>query len=1077
MDGDKFRVAALRVCLSFLWREVFLFLSLKLGIGGCNMFKKVQSKVDFPKLEENILEFWRKDDVFRQTQALRENGPRYVFYEGPPTANGKPHIGHAMPRSMKDLIPRYKTMEGFYVRRKAGWDTHGLPVELEVEKRLGLSGKQDIEKFGVKEFIEECRASVFIYEKEWARMTERMGFWLELDNPYVTYHNSYIESVWWSLRQAWDKDLLYKGFKVLPYCSRCGTSLSSHEVAQGYEETEDPSVYVRFPVAGEDDTSFLVWTTTPWTLPANVALAVGEDITYAVIRHDGAKLILAEKCLGVINGDYEVLETRLGSELASTRYIAPYTLASLAGENVHFVLSGDFVTTTDGTGIVHMAPAFGEDDNRLARLHNLPTPIPVDAAGRFKPEVPEWAGQFVKDADPHIIKYLKDKGSLYKSEKYVHNYPFCWRCDTPLLYYARSSWFIRMTAIKERVLAHNQTINWYPEHIKGGRFGNFLDNLVDWAVSRERYWGTPLPIWQCECGHQHCVGSIADLTERAINLPPDLDLHRPYIDEVLLSCEKCGGTMRRVSEVLDCWYDSGSMPFAQWHYPFENKELFEASFPADYICEAIDQTRGWFYTLLAVSSFTFDQAPYKNVVVTELGLDEQGRKMSKSKGNVFDPWKAFDTIGADGLRWFIYTVNPPWYTKRFSLESMQEWQRRVMGTLWNVYSFFVLYANIDDFDPTKFTVPPAERPLIDRWLLSRLNTTIRDVRSALDVFNSMTATRAIDEFIDELSNWYVRRNRRRFWKGAMDQDKIAAYLTLYEALTTLTALMAPFTPFLTEELYQNLVRSVDHAARLSVHMQDYPAVDKSLIDEDLQSEMIIARDIVYLGRAVRSKSGVKVRQPASALYFVMPRATLLREELIDLIKDELNVKEVSPASDTTRFVSYSAKPNFKLLGRRFGKEVQTLATVLTTVPENVLAQAVLSEQPLAVELAGVPIKLELSELDLRVQEREGFSAESSSGLTVIMDLHLTPELVAEGHVREVISKLQSMRKEAGFEVEDKIFVYYEGEHILEEAIALHRQLILDEVLAVELTKCQNSDSFVQEWDINGHHITLGVKRV
>ena len=896
-------------------------------------------------------------------------------------------------------------------------------------------------------------------------------------DSYVTYHNEYIESVWWSLRQAWDKDLLYKGFKVLPYCSRCGTSLSSHEVAQGYEETEDPSVYVRFPVVGEENTSFLVWTTTPWTLPANVALAVGEDITYALIRHDGAKLILAEKCLGVINGDYEVLETRLGSELTNTRYIAPYALDSLAGENVHFVLSGDFVTTTDGTGIVHMAPAFGEDDNRLARLHNLPTPIPVDAAGRFKPEVSEWAGQFVKDADLHIIKYLKDKGILYKSEKYVHNYPFCWRCDTPLLYYARSSWFIRMTAIKERVLAHNQTINWYPEHIKGGRFGNFLDNLVDWAVSRERYWGTPMPIWQCECGHQHCVGSIADLTERAVNLPPNLDLHRPYIDEVLLSCEMCGGTMRRVSEVLDCWYDSGSMPFAQWHYPFENKELFAASFPADYICEAIDQTRGWFYTLLAVSSFAFDQAPYKNVVVTELGLDEQGRKMSKSKGNVFDPWKAFETIGADGLRWFIYTVNPPWYTKRFSLESMQEWQRRVMGTLWNVYSFFVLYANIDDFDPTNFAVPIAERPLIDRWLLSRLNTTIRDVRGALDVFNSMTATRAIDEFIDELSNWYVRRNRRRFWKGAMDQDKIAAYLTLYEALTTLTALMAPFVPFLTEELYQNLVRSVDHAARLSVHMQDYPTVDKSLIDEDLQSEMNLARDIVYLGRAVRSKSGVKVRQPASALYFVMPRTTLLREELIDLIKDELNVKAVSPASDTTRFVSYSAKPNFKLLGRRFGKDVQTLATVLTTIPEHVLAQAVLSEQPLTVDLIGVPIKLELSELDLRVQEREGFSAESSSGLTVIMDLHLTPELVAEGHVREVISKLQSMRKEAGFEVEDKIVVYYEGALVLLEAITLHRQLILDEVLAVELTKDQNSDSFVQDWDINGHHITLGVMRV
>ncbi|MBT9135536.1 MAG: Isoleucine--tRNA ligase [Firmicutes bacterium] len=1040
------------------------------------MFQKVQSKVDFPKLEENILEFWREEDVFRKSQALRQNNPRYVFYEGPPTANGKPHIGHAMPRSMKDLIPRYKTMDGFYVRRKAGWDTHGLPVELEVEKRLGLSGKQDIEKYGVEAFINECRNSVFTYEQEWARMTERMGFWLDLQDPYVTYHNNYIESVWWSLSQAWEKDLLYKGFKVLPYCPRCGTSLSSHEVAQGYEETTDPSVFVRFPVVGEEDTSFLVWTTTPWTLPANVALAVGEEITYAVIKHDGAKLILATSCLGVIEGEYEVLETLTGLQLVNRQYLPPYQLASIAGEKAHFVVVGDFVSTSDGTGIVHIAPAFGEDDNRLARAHNLPTPIPVDSEGRFKPEVTEWAGQFVKDADPHIIGYLQARGHLYKAEKCVHNYPFCWRCDTPLLYYARSSWFIRMSAIKEQVQANNQTINWFPEHIKDGRFGNFLDNLVDWAISRERYWGTPLPIWTCACGHQHCVGSLADLEKRAINLPDKLDLHRPYIDAVILRCDKCAGTMQRVSEVIDCWYDSGSMPFAQWHYPFENKELFAESFPADYICEAIDQTRGWFYTLLAVSSFTFGQAPYKNVVVTELGLDDQGLKMSKSRGNVFDPWQAFDTIGADGLRWFIYTVNPPWYTKRFSLENMQEWQRRVMGTLWNVYSFFVLYANLDAVNPAEIIVPLSKRPLIDRWLIARLHQTIGEVRSALDVFNSMTATRAIDGFIDELSNWYVRRNRRRFWKGQMDEDKASAYATLYEALDAVTLLMAPFTPFLSEELYQNLVRSVDKTARLSVHMQDYPRADVNLIDEDLLQEMNLARDIVYLGRAVRSKKNVKVRQPVSALYFVKPRAKPLRQELLDLIQDELNVQTVALATDTTQFVNYSAKPNFKVLGRRLGKEVQTLATVLAEVDEQVLARAVLALEPLVVMLNGAPINLELGELDIRVQEKEGFSAESSGGLTVIMDLHLTEELLALGHVRELISKLQGMRKEAGFAVEDKIIIYWEVDAVLARAIAGNESYIQDEVLAIAMTASPEGEFFMQAGDINGHAIILGVKK-
>lgn len=1040
------------------------------------MFKKVQSKVDFPALEENILEFWRDEDVFVKTQETRENNERYVFYEGPPTANGLPHIGHAMARSMKDLIPRYKTMDGYYVRRKAGWDTHGLPVELEVEKELGIKGKPDIEAYGVKPFIEACRNSVFKYEKEWERLTERLGYWLDMDNAYVTYKNEYIESVWWSLRQAWDKDLLYKGFKVLPYCPRCGTSLSSHEVAQGYEEVEDPSVFVRFPVLDEPGTSFLAWTTTPWTLSSNVTLVVGEDIEYAVVEHHGEKLILANACLRVLHGDYTLVETRKGKDLLGKKYKAPYKLPSLEGENVHYVVSGDFVTTTDGTGIVHAAPAFGEDDSRIGRLYNFPTPNPVDATGCFSAEVKEWEGKFVKDADEHIVEYLKENGCLYKVEKYLHNYPFCWRCDTPLLYYARSSWFIRMTAIKDQVQANNQTINWYPEHLRDGRFGNFLDNLIDWAVSRERYWGTPLPIWTCECGHQHCIGSIAEMKAMAVSMPDELDLHRPYVDDIELKCEKCEGTMKRVSEVIDCWYDSGSMPFAQLHYPFENQELFKESFPADYICEGIDQTRGWFYTMLAISTFTFGQSSYKNVVSTEMGLDEHGKKMSKSRGNRFDPWDAFKVVGADGLRWFIYTVNPPWYTKRFSLEAMQEYQRRVMGTLWNVYSFFVLYANIDSFNPAEHSVPLEERPLIDRWLISRLNMKIKEVRAGLDVFNSMTATRAIDEFIDELSNWYVRRNRRRFWKGEMDQDKTSAYLTLYEALTTITKLMAPFTPFLSEELYQNLVRSIDANPKLSVHMESYPVADEALIDVSLNMEMNLARDIVYLGRAVRSKANVKVRQPVAKLYFVKPGFKGLRDELNELIVDELNVKLVTPAEDTTQFVTYSAKPNFKLLGPRFGKEVQTLAKVLAAVDVHVLADAITQEKTLVVELNGEHVGLAISELDIRVQEREGFSAESGGGLTVVMDLHLTPELVEEGLVRELVSKLQTMRKDAGFEVEDKITVFYAGDPTVEAAVVNYVQYIKDEVLALELLKGADDAAFTKEWDVNGYTVTLGVKK-
>jgi isoleucyl-tRNA synthetase len=1040
------------------------------------MFKKVPSKVDFPALEENILEFWRREKIFERTQARREGSPRYVFYEGPPTANGLPHIGHAMARSMKDLIPRYKTMDGYLVRRKAGWDTHGLPVELEVEKELGIKGKPDIEAYGVTAFIEACRASVFKYEQEWQKLTERLGFWLDMDNPYVTYKNEYIESVWWSLRQAWDKGLLYQGFKVLPYCSRCGTSLSSHEVAQGYEEVEDPSVFVRFPLADVAGRSFLVWTTTPWTLPSNVMLVVGAEIEYALVKHRGEELILAKNCFPVLQGEYEVLETFPGKELVGTKYRPPYALPSLKGYEVHYVVAGDFVTTTDGTGLVHAAPAFGEDDSRLASQLNLPTVNPVDAAGRFTGDVSEWQGLFVKEADPQIIDYLEKQGLLYAAGRCTHNYPFCWRCDTPLLYYARSSWFIRMTALKEQMLANNDTINWFPEHLRAGRFGNFLENIVDWAVSRERYWGTPLPIWRCECGYDHCVGSLEELQNLALNLPEELDLHRPYIDDVLLACAKCGGQMQRVAEVLDCWYDSGSMPFAQWHYPFENQTLFAESFPADYICEGIDQTRGWFYTLLAISTFTFGRSPYQNVVSTEMGLDEHGKKMSKSRGNRFDPWEAFKVVGADGLRWFIYTVNPPWYPKRFSMEAMQEHQRRVLGTLWNVYSFFVLYANIDGFDPKDREIPVCQRPLIDRWLLAKLNNTIKEVRAGLDVFNSMTATRAIDEFVDELSNWYVRRNRRRFWKGTMDADKAAAYLTLYETLVTLTKLMAPFAPFISEELYQNLVVAVDRDAPVSVHMQSYPVADETMIDAVLVSEMSLARDIVSLGRAVRSKANVKVRQPVGQLYFVKPGVASLRNEILALVQDELNVKAVAAAEDTTRFVTYSVKPNFRLLGPRFGKDVQALAKTLAAIDQVVLADAVTQKKPLAVLLNGVEVVLEPADLDIRAEERAGFQAESAAGLTVIMDLTLTPELVEEGLVRELVSKLQAMRKDAGFEVDDKIVLSLKGDVAVTDAVAKWQQYVQDEVLATHISGEPPDDAFVRSLEVNGYALIAAVKK-
>lgn len=1039
------------------------------------MFKKVSSQINFPQMEEEIMSFWKEEEVFEKSMEARKDAKHYVFYEGPPTANGKPHIGHAMPRSMKDLFPRYKTMDGYFVYRKAGWDTHGLPVELEVEKMLGISGKHDIENYGMEDFIKKCKESVFKYEKEWERLTERIGFWLDLENAYVTYTNDYIESIWWSLRKAWDKDLLYKGFKVLPYCPRCGTSLSSHEVAQGYKEVEDPSVFVRFPIIGEEKTYFLVWTTTPWTLPSNVALAVGDDIDYVMVEHHGEYLILANGCLGVLHGDYTEVKTIKGKELIGKKYKPPYNLKSIDKE-AHYVVEGDFVSTEDGTGIVHMAPSFGEDDARMAQKFNLPAPNPVDAAGAFTADVKEWEGKFVKDADEHIIEYLKENNILYKSELYLHNYPFCWRCDTPLLYYARDSWFIRMTAVKEKLLENNQKINWFPEHIKDGRFGNFLDNVIDWALSRERYWGTPLNIWTCECGHKHCIGSIEELKEMAVNMPEKLDLHRPYVDDILLNCPKCEGKMKRVSEVIDCWYDSGSMPFAQWHYPFENKKRFEESFPADFICEAIDQTRGWFYTLLAISTFVFEEPPYKNCVVTEFGLDESGQKMSKHKGNVFDPWKAINELGADALRWFIYITSTPWTSKRFSMETMAEHHRRAIGTLWNVYSFFTMYANIDGFNPTDYYMEHKARPEIDRWIISRLNKTIKDVREGLDKFNTMTASRAIDKLIDELSNWYVRRNRRRFWKGELDSDKISAYLTLYEAITTIIKLMAPFTPFVTEAIYQNIVGSVKEDG-LSVHIENYPVSDEKLIDQKLEEEMDIVLRVVNLGRAIRSKTNMKIRQPLSKLFYVSSLGKELKEEMLAIIMEELNVKEVEKLDDATKFVQYIIKPNYRVLGPKLGKDIKEVASVLSVMDSQGLASQLRETNSITFEFNGSPMTLLKDELDIQMREKEGYSAESEGRFTVVLDLALTPGLINEGIVRELVSKVQTMRKDSGLEVEDRITVYLDGSDKIIDALKGFEGNFKEETLTKEVNYHKKFDGgYTKDWNINNQSLTISIKK-
>ncbi|WP_286680594.1 isoleucine--tRNA ligase [Tepidanaerobacter sp. EBM-49] len=1045
------------------------------------MFKKVEPTMNFVPIEEKVLDFWNKEEIFKKSIENRKDAPNYVFYEGPPTANGMPHAGHVLTRVIKDLIPRYKTMTGYRVDRKAGWDTHGLPVELEVEKQLGISGKPQIESYGVENFIKKCKESVFTYKNEWRKMTERVGFWIDMDNPYVTYHNTYIESVWWALKEIWKKGLLYKGNKVVPYCPRCGTSLSSHEVAQGYKEVEDPSVFVKFPVAGKEDTYFLVWTTTPWTLPSNAALAVKDNYTYVLVEQNGEKYILAEGRLEVLDGEYKILDRFAGKELASLKYEPIFPFFEKEKEWAFYVVMADFVTLEDGTGIVHIAPAFGEDDSRIGHEYGLPTLQPVDTQGRFTEEVVPWAGIFVKDADKGIIKDLKNRNILYKAEKYKHSYPFCWRCDTPLLYYGRSSWFIETTAIRERLIEINKEINWHPEHIRDGRFGNFLENVIDWCLSRERYWGTPLNIWICdECGSQHAVGGIQELKEMSKTPIGDIELHKPYVDEVILKCPKCGGDMKRVPEVIDCWFDSGSMPFAQFHYPFENQDYFKTHFPADFISEAIDQTRGWFYSLLVISTLLFDKSPYKNVLVMGHILDEQGIKMSKHKGNILDPWKVLNEQGADAMRWYLYVASPPWSPSRFYQDAVSEAQRRFLGTLWNVYSFFVLYANIDEFDPTKYSSCPENRAEIDRWLLSRINTVNKQVRQNLDDLDITDAARTLEALVDDISNWYVRRCRERYWKSGMDDDKIAAYMTLYEALVTFIKIAAPFVPFMTEEIYQNLVLTPYPDEPISIHLCDFPQVKEELIDEALEHKMELARKIVELGRAARNKGKIKNRQPLQKMMVQLrnPADKTLIEDLSDIIKDELNIKEIEYIDVAEEYFTYTVKPRFDLLGPKYGKLMSKISKELSTAEPLELIRKARAEGQVVLNIDGQDITILENELDVRAQDKEGFCAEGEGGYYVVLDTTITPELMLEGIARELVSKVQNMRKEAGFAVEDKICLYCVGDDIINKAIEVHGEEIKSDTLSVAIEKIvPPADSFAKEQDINGHKANIGVKKI
>ena len=1050
------------------------------------MYKQVPTSLNFVDREKAVEKFWEDNDIFKKSMEHRKEGETYTFYDGPPTANGKPHIGHVETRTIKDMIPRYRTMKGYMVPRKAGWDTHGLPVELEVEKLLGLDGKEQIEEYGLAPFIDKCKESVWKYKGMWEDFSRTVGFWADMDNPYVTYDDNFIESEWWALKTIWDKGLLYKGFKIVPYCPRCGTPLSSHEVAQGYKAVKERSAIVRFKVKGED-AYFLAWTTTPWTLPSNVALCVNPEETYLKVKAaDGytyyiAKA-LADKVLGSLAEEgkaaYEVLETYVGKDLEYKEYEPLYKCAGDAAEKqkkkAHFVTCDDYVTMTDGTGIVHIAPAFGEDDSRIGRNYELPFVQFVDGKGDLTAETP-YAGKFVKDADPLVLKDLDAEGKLFDAPKFEHDYPFCWRCDTPLIYYARESWFIKMTAVKDDLVRNNKTINWIPASIGEGRFGNWLENIQDWGVSRNRYWGTPLNIWECECGHQHSIGSREELYKMSGNeKAKTVEFHRPYIDEITITCPECGRQMKRVPEVIDCWFDSGAMPFAQHHYPFENKELFEQQFPANFISEAVDQTRGWFYSLLAESTLLFNKAPYKNVIVMGHVQDENGQKMSKSKGNAVDPFNALETYGADAIRWYFYTSSAPWLPKRFSGKAVQEGQRKFMGTLWNTYAFFVLYANIDNFDASKYTLEYDKLPVMDKWLLSKLNSTVAEVDSNLDQYRIPEAAKALQDFVDEMSNWYVRRSRERFWAKGMEQDKINAYMTLYTALVTICKAAAPMIPFMTEDIYQNLVRSNDANAPESIHLCDFPVVNKDHIDKKLEEDMEDVLDAVVMGRACRNEAAIKNRQPISRMY--IKSDFTLSEFYQEIIEDELNVKEVVFTDDVRDFTSYTFKPQLRTVGPKYGKQLGGIQKHLAALDGNAAMDELNADGALKFDVDGVAVELTKDDLLIDMAQKEGYVSQEDNRMTVVLDTNLTPELVEEGFVYEIISKIQTMRKESGFEVTDHICVSINGNDRLSEIARKNKDAISGKVLADELTSGAEY-AVSKEWNINGENAVIAVERV
>lgn len=1050
------------------------------------MYKQVPTSLNFVDREKAVEKFWEDNNIFKKSMEHRKEGETYTFYDGPPTANGKPHIGHVETRTIKDMIPRYRTMKGYMVPRKAGWDTHGLPVELEVEKLLGLDGKEQIEEYGLAPFIDKCKESVWKYKGMWEDFSRTVGFWADMDNPYVTYDDNFIESEWWALKTIWDKGLLYKGFKIVPYCPRCGTPLSSHEVAQGYKAVKERSAIVRFKVKGED-AYFLAWTTTPWTLPSNVALCVNPEETYLKVKAaDGytyyiAKA-LADKVLGRLAEEgkdaYEVLETYVGKDLEYKEYEPLYKCAGDAAEKqkkkAHFVTCDGYVTMTDGTGIVHIAPAFGEDDSRIGRNYELPFVQFVDGKGDLTAETP-YAGKFVKDADPLVLKDLDAEGKLFDAPKFEHDYPFCWRCDTPLIYYARESWFIKMTAVKDDLVRNNKTINWIPASIGEGRFGNWLENIQDWGVSRNRYWGTPLNIWECECGHQHSIGSREELYKMSGNeKAKTVEFHRPYIDEITITCPECGKQMKRVPEVIDCWFDSGAMPFAQHHYPFENKDLFEQQFPADFISEAVDQTRGWFYSLLAESTLLFNKAPYKNVIVMGHVQDENGQKMSKSKGNAVDPFNALETYGADAIRWYFYTSSAPWLPKRFSGKAVQEGQRKFMGTLWNTYAFFVLYANIDNFDASKYTLEYDKLPVMDKWLLSKLNSTVAEVDSNLDQYRIPEAAKALQDFVDEMSNWYVRRSRERFWAKGMEQDKINAYMTLYTALVTICKAAAPMIPFMTEDIYQNLVRSNDANAPESIHLCDFPVVNKDHIDKKLEEDMEDVLDAVVMGRACRNEAAIKNRQPISRMY--IKSDFTLSEFYQEIIEDELNVKEVVFTDDVRDFTSYTFKPQLRTVGPKYGKQLGSIQKHLAALDGNAAMDELNADGALKFDVDGVAVELTKDDLLIDMAQKEGYVSQEDNRMTVVLDTNLTPELVEEGFVYEIISKIQTMRKESGFEVTDHIRVSINGNDKLSEIAQKNKEAISGKVLADELTSGMEY-GVSKEWNINGENAVIAVERV